>query len=84
VTGVSVSACVTRLVRRTATVPVRAMISAGVVKGFNDKAKLTTRKAYGFRNPQGIEFAMFHLMGHRARAGMYPQILRRRLFSNLF
>jgi len=40
------------------------MISAGVVEGFNGKAKLTTRKAYGFRTPQGIEFALFHVMGH--------------------
>jgi len=40
------------------------MISSGVVEGFNGKAKLITRKAYGFRTPQGIEFAMFHVMGH--------------------
>jgi hypothetical protein len=26
-------------------------ISAGIVEGFNGKAKLTTRKAYGFRTP---------------------------------
>ena len=38
-------------------------ISSGVVEGFNGKAKLTTRKAYGFRTPQGIEFALFHVMG---------------------
>jgi len=41
------------------------MSSAGVVEGFNGKAKLTTRKAYGFRTSQGIEFALlFHVMGH--------------------
>ena len=39
-------------------------ISSGVVEGFNGKAKLTTRKAYGFRTPQGIEFALFHVMGN--------------------
>jgi transposase len=38
-------------------------ISAGVVEGFNGKAKLTTRKAYGFRTAQGIEFALLHAMG---------------------
>jgi hypothetical protein len=38
-------------------------ISSGVVEGFNGKAKLTTRKAYGFRTAQGIEFALFHAMG---------------------
>jgi len=40
----------------------RGMISAGVVEGFNGKTKLTTRKAYGFCTPQGIEFALFHVM----------------------
>ncbi|MEI6255141.1 MAG: transposase [Planctomycetota bacterium] len=40
-------------------------ISAGVVEGFNGKAKLTTRKAYGFRTPQGIEMALFHVLGRR-------------------
>jgi len=39
------------------------VISSGVVEGFNGKAKLTTRKAYGLRTPQGIEIAMFHPMG---------------------
>jgi transposase len=38
-------------------------ISAGVVEGFNGKAKLTTRKAFGFRTPQGIEIALFHVLG---------------------
>ncbi len=38
-------------------------ISSGVVEGFNGKAKLTTRKVYGFRTAQGIEFALFHTMG---------------------
>ena len=39
-------------------------ISAGTVDGFNGKAKLTTRKASGFRTPQGIESALFHVMGN--------------------
>ncbi len=38
-------------------------ISAGVVEGFNGKAKLTTRKAFGFRTSQGIEIALFHVLG---------------------
>jgi len=38
-------------------------ISSGVIEGFNGKAKLTTRKAYGFRTAQGIEFALVHTMG---------------------
>jgi len=41
----------------------RGTISSGVVVGFNGKAKLTTRKAFGFRTPQGIEIALFHVLG---------------------
>ena len=40
------------------------MISSGVVEGFSGKAKLTGRKAYGLKTPQGIEIAMFHPMGN--------------------
>jgi transposase len=42
----------------------RGTISSGVVEGFNGKVKLTTRKAYGFRTPEGIEFALLHVMGN--------------------
>ena len=41
----------------------KGTISAGVVEGFNGKVKLTTRKAFGFRTPQGIEIALFHVLG---------------------
>ena len=41
----------------------RGTISSGVVEGFNGKAKLTTRKTFGFRTPQGIEIALFHVLG---------------------
>jgi len=37
--------------------------SSGVVEGFNNKAKLTTRKAYGFRSFRGIEVALYHTLG---------------------
>jgi len=60
------------------------MISKGVAVEFNGKAKLTTRKAYGFRTPQSIEFALFHVMRHPVRAGIHPQILLRRLFKEEF
>lgn len=39
-------------------------ISAGIVEGLNNKAKLTMRKAYGFRTPDGIETALYHQLGH--------------------
>ena len=38
----------------------RGTISAGVVEGFNNKAKLTTKKAYGFRTYEAIETALYH------------------------
>jgi transposase len=38
-------------------------ISAGVVEGFNNKAKLTTKKAYGFRTYEAIEIALYHQLG---------------------
>jgi transposase len=38
-------------------------VSSGVVEGFNNKAKLTMRRSYGFRTEQGIEIALFHALG---------------------
>jgi hypothetical protein len=37
-------------------------ISAGTVEGFNNKAKLTTRKAYGFRTSEGVKLALYHTL----------------------
>ncbi len=42
----------------------RGTISAGVVEGFNNKAKLTTKKAYGFRTYDAIEVALYHQLGN--------------------
>jgi transposase len=41
----------------------KKQISAGVVEGFNNKAKLTTRKAYGFRTFRATEVALYHTLG---------------------
>ena len=41
----------------------KKQISAGVVEGFNNKAKLTTRKAYGFRTFRATEVALYHALG---------------------
>jgi transposase len=41
----------------------RGAISAGIVEGFNNKAKLTTRKAYGFRTFEAAETALYHALG---------------------
>lgn len=41
----------------------KGQISAGMVEGFNNKAKLTTRKAYGFRSYHVAEIALYHALG---------------------
>jgi transposase len=38
-------------------------ISAGVVEGMNNKVKLTTRKAYGFRTFEAVQLALYHNLG---------------------
>ncbi|PTQ88142.1 transposase, partial [Nitrosomonas nitrosa] len=37
--------------------------SSGIVEGFNTKAKLITRKAYGFRTFHATEIALYHALG---------------------
>ena len=39
-------------------------MSSGVVEGFNNKAKLTMRKSYGFREFATIEAALYHQLGN--------------------
>ena len=41
----------------------RGTMSSGIVEGFNNKAKLTTKKAYGFRTYEAIEIALYHQLG---------------------
>jgi transposase len=38
-------------------------ISNGIVEGFNNKAKLAMRKAYGFKSYEKIEIALYHQLG---------------------
>jgi transposase len=38
-------------------------LSAGIVEGFNNKLKLTTRKSYGFRTQEAYEIALYHNLG---------------------
>lgn len=42
----------------------KGLISAGIVEGFNNKAKLTMRKSYGFRNPETLKTALYHSLGN--------------------
>ena len=41
----------------------KGTVSAGSVEGLNNKAKLTMRKAYGFRTYAAIEIALYHTLG---------------------
>ena len=41
----------------------KKQFSSGIVEGFNTKAKLTTRKAYGFRTFHATEIALYHTLG---------------------
>lgn len=41
----------------------RKVISNGIVEGFNNKAKLTMRKSYGFRTFRVTELALYHSLG---------------------
>jgi transposase len=38
-------------------------LTSGVVEGFNNKAKLTMRKAYGFKEYETIQIALYHQLG---------------------
>ncbi len=38
-------------------------LSSGIVEGFNNKAKLTMRKAYGFKEYETIQIALYHQLG---------------------
>jgi hypothetical protein len=52
----------------------RGQISAAIVEGFNNTAKLTTRKAYGFRSYRCLERPVPHV-GSAPGTGSDPQIL---------
>ena len=41
----------------------KGAMSSGIVEGFNNKAKLSIRKAYGFRSFHTMEIALFHTLG---------------------
>jgi transposase len=41
----------------------KGALSSGVVEGFNNEVKLTTRKSYGFRTFRAAEIGLFHALG---------------------
>jgi transposase len=38
-------------------------ISSGAVEGLNNKSRVVTRRAYGFRTYEAIEIALYHTLG---------------------
>jgi len=41
----------------------KGSVSSATVEGFNNKAKLTLRKAFGFRTYRAMEMALYHTLG---------------------
>ena len=41
----------------------KGALSSGIVEGLNTKAKLTSRKAYGYRSPKVHKIALYHTLG---------------------
>jgi len=41
----------------------KKQFSSGIVESFNTKAKLSTRKEYGFRTSHATEIASYHALG---------------------
>jgi transposase len=41
----------------------KGLLSSGAVEGMNLKAKLTMRKAYGFKSPECLKIALYHTLG---------------------
>jgi transposase len=41
----------------------RKQFSSGVIEGLNNKAKVTMRRAYGFRTFRATELALYHVLG---------------------
>lgn len=42
----------------------RGLFAHGATEGFNNKARITTRKAYGFRTYEHAEIALYHALGN--------------------
>lgn len=42
---------------------VKNQISLGAVEGLNNKAKVVTRKSYGFKTPEMLKMALYHQLG---------------------
>jgi transposase len=41
----------------------KELIALGAVEGLNNKAKVTTKKAYGFKSFSVVKLALYHTLG---------------------
>ncbi|MFV0278628.1 MAG: transposase, partial [Parahaliea sp.] len=41
----------------------KGQFSSGIVEGFNNKAKLSSRKSYGFRTSHSADIALYQALG---------------------
>jgi len=48
------------------------VLSLGAVEGLNNKAKVTTRKSYGFRTFGAAEIALYHTLGNFRAPDIHP------------
>lgn len=53
----------------------RKEISTGAVEGLNNKAKLATRRAYGFRTYEAMEVVLYHTLGNLPEPDCAPAFL---------
>ncbi|MFK7856234.1 MAG: transposase [Granulosicoccus sp.] len=51
----------------------KGQFSSGIVEGFNNKAKLTMRKSYGFKSADTIEIALYLDFIYHAPASCHTQ-----------
>lgn len=61
----------------------KEQVSLGAVEGFNNKAKITSRKAYSFRSYDVMEVALYHSLGDLPELKGTHRFCRRTLFPYL-
>ena len=52
----------------------RGQFSRGVVEGFNGKARVITKRAYGFRTSGALDVTLYHAIGDGPKTQTHPQI----------
>ena len=53
----------------------KGQFSSGIVEGFNGKARVITKRAYGFRTCEAMEVTLYHTLGNLPEPAATPQPL---------